>query len=254
MRKSVIHSLVMGAASLALALACSPAPSGDDSTETGGTNSGGSKSGGASSGGSKPTGGAAAGGSSATGGGAMGGSCGEAIGDSAENAGFTVGATVYSYSDEAGSCITGTLADGEACVHGTAAQVVDDRWSEIWGAGLGINLVDPDGAVDLSAYDGFSFNFSGTLPAELRVSVALVGNTDSFFTTTLADGANSVSFADLAQGSWVAAPVDFDASQASKIQFQIPATNAGPVSFDFCISDVELTGAGGAGGAGGATL
>jgi hypothetical protein len=186
----------------------------------------------------------------------MGGSCGEAIGDAAENVGFTVGATVYSYSDEAGSCITGTLADGEACVHGTAAQVVDDRWSEIWGAGLGINLVDPDGAVDLSAYDGFSFNFSGTLPAELRVSVALVGNTDSFFTTTLADGANSVSFADLAQGPWVtgANKVDFDAAQASKIQFQIPATDAGPVSFDFCISDVELTGAGGAGGAGGATL
>ena len=249
MHKSVVSGVLVGGVAALLAFACSPMGGGDDSSGGAGATSGGTGTGATSSIGGSPSGGAGG-----DGGAPEAGSCGASLGAEAESVGFSVGAVVYTYGDQGGSCIAGSAADGVACIHGTTAPTGPGLYDSIWGAGLGIDLSSPAHAYDLSAFAGFRFVISGTLPAALRVGIALEGNTDAFFTEKIVSGMNEAIFEDLAQGTWVEGEnrVDFDASKVSTLQFQVPALDNESLEFDFCVGEVSLVAAGGAGGAGGA--
>lgn len=168
----------------------------------------------------------------------------------AEDAGISVGVGAYDYGDDAGSCVALTAAEGEICIEGTAAQVVNNMWDEIWGAGLGIKLAEDTGTVDASGYSGISFTIDN-VPAGLRAGVMMSGDANSYFTTDVTAGENTIFFEDLANGEWVTPAGTLDTSVLVDIQWQVPSTADGAVDFDFCVSDVEFVGGGGAGGMGG---
>lgn len=219
--------------------------------------SGGTFSGGASGqGGFGSPGGAAQGGkggATQTAGGSPGMSpnCGEPLASTAQDAGFEVGAAVYTFADEGGSCAAGTAQGGAACVRGQSAQVVYDDWASIWGGGLGVALAESLGPVDVSAYEGFSFSFKGTVPYQLRVGLALEGETNDFFTLAVHEGDNVISFSDLAQGTWVAAPQPLDLTRVANLHFHVPTTDRYPVAYDFCVSGLAwVKGPDGQGGEG----
>ena len=246
-----------------MAFACSSG-SADGTAGSGGAPAGGADgSGGAAAGGTVAAGGAdaaggtvAAGGADAAGGtdSGAGGSapaCAEEWGTTGEMAGIDGFGNIYQYFDECYSSISTTATDGKICTKGAAAEVVDMKYSEIWGAGVGLQ-VEADAAVDLSAYTGFKFTID-TPPGALRIGVLVKGVGDAFFTETVAAGENTVLFAALEQGSWVETPAELDLTQITDIQFQIPANASAEEPFEFCLSGIELIGGGDPGGTGGAS-
>ena len=232
------------------AVACS------DDSDSG--NSGNPGTGGAATGGTtNTTGGTANTGGTSNTGGTGGSGSGKYI--SATDAGLTVGTGAYDYADMGGSTVTLTNPEpGKICGAGTAAQILDAKYDMYWGAGIAVQLADP-GSFDASGYDGISFTISG-VPAEIRVGVTLAADTNnSFFSTAVTEGDNTLLWDDLAQGSWVTdicspteSCVEFDATTLKDLQFQVPAIVEAPVTFDFCISNIKFVGdGGGMGGAGG---
>lgn len=212
-------------------------------------------SGGTSSGGTPGTGGVAnTGGVSNTGGtpgtGGTGADCKDQGYFTAEEAGLSVGTGVYDYGDDAGSCVALEAAAGQLCIDGTAAQVVNSMWEQIWGAGLGIQLATETTSFDASGYSGISFTIDN-VPPGLRASVKMAGDANTYFTTAVTAGENTIFFDGLMNGEWVATPGTLDPSVLTDIQWQVPSTDTGAVNFDFCVSDVEFVGGGGAGGMGG---
>lgn len=229
---------------IAVATACSS--DGGTTDATGGTSSGG----GVSTGGTVGSGGGPGTGGTGTGGTAP--DCKDEGYATAEEAGLTVGVGTYDYGDPGGSCValSATAGTGEICISGSAAQVVNNMWDTIWGAGIGIKMAEDTGTFDASGYAGISFTLSN-LPAGLRAGVMMSGDTNNYFTTELTAGENTIFFEDLKNGDWVTPAGTLDPSVLVDIQWQVPSTDAAAVEFDFCVSDVEFVGGGGAGGMGG---
>ncbi len=244
--KHLILPVLTGSLLLA-AIACSESDSGGtNNNSTGGTTA---------TGGTTTTGGTTAtGGTTGTGGG---GADTESVYKTAVEAGLDLGLGAYDYVDAGGSSVTLTVdGTGKLCGTGTAAATGEGLYDTIWGGGIAVQLVDlvADPAAppfDASAYDGFSFTLTGKPAGELRIGVTTVDDpNNAFFSTTAIDGENTLLWSDRAQGSWVTAPATFDAAKLKDIQFQV-ASGTAPVTFEFCVSNIQWVGDGGMGGAGG---
>lgn len=239
-------SLVTGSLFLAAA-SCS-----SDSSSSGGGSGATSNTGGTGAEGNGT--GATGNGTGATGNGSGGNSNGSGTYFEAATAGLSIGVGAYDYVDEGGSSITLTNPEsGKLCAKGTAAQVVNMMYNEIWGGGIGVLLAEDGSSFDASDYDGFSFTISGVPSGELRVGVTNASDTEnSFFTTEISEGSNSIHWEDLEQGEWVDPPGTLDLSAVKDIQFQVASNDKAAVEFDFCISNIAFLGGNdGMGGAGG---
>jgi len=259
MRLSRSFTLVVGSL-LLTGIGCSeeagpgPIGTGGSTVGSGGTGVGTGGSGLGTGGAGTDTGGSAAssGGDAAASGGGT--ACPEDWGTTGEEAGITGFENIYQYFDECHSSIVTTAVEGQICTAGSAAQVVDEMYSAIWGAGVGVQ-VETDAVSDLSTYTGFKFTID-TPPAAMRVGVMMDGDDNSYFTEEIVAGANTVYFSQLANGSWIDPVGVLDTTKIKDIQWQIPSNADEAVPFDFCLSGIELTmdaapGTGGAAGTGG---
>ncbi len=262
MRLSRSLTLVVGSL-LLTGIGCSEEAGPGPGVGTGGSVSGSGGSGAGTGGSGAGTGGASAssGGSSTNTGGSTtgtggGAACPEDWGTTGEEAGITGFENIYHYFDECYSTITTTATEGKICTSGSAAQVVDEMYSEIWGAGVGVQQT-ADAVFDLSAYTGFKYTIE-TPPTALRVGVMMDGDDNSYFTETVVAGENTVFFNQLANGEWVDPAGTLDLTKIRDIQWQVPSNGDEAVPFDFCVSGIELItdeapGTGGSAGTGGGT-
>lgn len=133
---------------------------------------------------------------------------------------------------------------GRMCISGQTAQVVDGDWSEYFGAGLSLNLNQPEGAAgawDGSGYTGVSFTLTGTFQ-QVNFVLRDAGGTE-YCTEGLSMGANTIVFGELQQECWEppgATPTAATMANLNRFQWYVSAAESGPVDFDFCISDVTL--------------
>jgi hypothetical protein len=180
----------------------------------------------------------------------------------------------YTYSDDAGSTIsprpgeTVEVSPKGICVSGTVAQVVDRRWSEIWGAGVGFAVcATPDDPGDwlppelrdkparskyaagtcptrLASIDSLTFSITGKAPS-LRVVYNQGAKYDNGF-CPFPDGSGTHT-CNATNATW---PDDWpsenptdaanNATAVTDIQFLIASSDASAQVFDFCIRRVSV--------------
>jgi hypothetical protein len=126
---------------------------------------------------------------------------------------------------------------GKICTTGTNSAAAN-----AWGAGIGLELNDgpPQMPYDTTAHNvvGFCFNLSGaTIPSTtVRVAFPTQDNNDNaYFESVSTPGQHTVLFSGIAQGSWVKTASPWEPTKVMLMQFQIPASTATPVAWDFCI-------------------
>jgi len=156
-------------------------------------------------------------------------------GEDADIAGFE---RIYHDFDSCHSTIATTAMAGQICTEGTAAQVVDDMFSSMWGAGVGLQPID-DAAADLNAYMGFRYTIDD-VPDGLRVGISVEGDSNLYFTEAVVAGENRVFFSQLSNGSWVDPPGVLDLSKVTDVRWEVASTDSAPIPFDFCLSDIQL--------------
>jgi hypothetical protein len=129
---------------------------------------------------------------------------------------------------------------GKMCTSGTNSTAAN-----AWGAGIALELNDgpPQMPYDTVTHGvtGFCFDLSGsTIPSStIRVAFTTTENNDNApFEAISTPGAHTVLFSDTAQGSWVTTKTTFDPTMVVLVQFQIPASTASAVAWDFCISNM----------------
>jgi hypothetical protein len=132
--------------------------------------------------------------------------------------------------------------DTSMCTSGSTAQVLaDDQWPTRWGAYVGIDLnalgsVKMDFDATARGVRGFCFYVSGTFIPILRVRVPTdqdIAGRDWYQATLQHEGWHQVLFTDLKQVTPGAMP--FDPSKIVSIEFEVPASRAEAIAWDFCI-------------------
>jgi hypothetical protein len=168
-------------------------------------------------------------------------------------------------------------ADGAMCTDGTAAVVLmkggADDYTDLWGAGIGLDLNNPGGDAgvkgyyDASKYTGVSFTFAAmTLPSGyMRVNFPFMGQhgTDSPYWDGGGDGpmasspltgtpANpqkvTIHWADVGGPAYLKgqtpsidpAMYPFKPSAVQAIQFQVFTNNKTVTPYNFCVSNLAL--------------
>jgi hypothetical protein len=168
-------------------------------------------------------------------------------------------------------------ASGAMCTDGTAALVLmkggADDYTDLWGAGIGLDLNNPGGDAgvkgyyDASAYKGVSFTFTATtLPAgDMRVNFPFMGQhgtdspywdgggdgpmTSSPLTGTPANPQNvTIHWADVGGPAYLKgqtpsidpAMYPFKPSAVQAIQFQVFTNNKTVTPYAFCVSNLAL--------------
>ena len=162
---------------------------------------------------------------------------------------------------------------GEMCTAGTAAKVLTPPgmptgtpdYSDLFGAGIGLDFNNPGGdagvkmPINLSAYKGFSFDFSGSMIPignKIRVNFPFVGEhgTDSpYFAANKTDdhstlsttSTNTVLWADILgpaylTGQGVTNIPAFDPTMVESIQFQVFTNTGAAIPYAFCVSNLTL--------------
>jgi hypothetical protein len=167
------------------------------------------------------------------------------------------------------------MATGEMCTNGTAAKVLPPPsmptaagdYSDLFGAGIGLDFNNPGGdagamkmPIDLSAYKGFSFDFSGTMIPignKIRVNFPFMGehsDTDSpYFAANKTDdhstlsttSTNVVHWSDILGpqyliGQGVTNIPPFDPTKVLSIQFQVFTNTGAAIPYNFCVSNLTL--------------
>jgi hypothetical protein len=161
----------------------------------------------------------------------------------------------------AGPCFTPTTG---LCASGTIAQ--DTTAYTNWGIGVGCNLSqsqtianDPAHAVTLPA-DGvihvtLAANSGVALPTSLRVKVTGSDTAATAYcgTLTLTNGTGSVALTSLKSLCWTTGGVAFNPATMPVVNVEVDAVSntTAPIPFNFCVSDLQITG-GGSTGTGGA--
>jgi hypothetical protein len=152
--------------------------------------------------------------------------------------------------------------DGKMCTSGSVAQVIAGAdgmpdYSNIWGAGIGLDLNASGGDNSVkSVFDftakgvtGISFEIDNVPLPGLRVEFPMPateghpdgsnywGATMSYPNSPVTAGVNVIKWAD------VKAPrgaIPFDASQVLSIQFHVPSNASGAGTFNYCISNLTF--------------
>jgi hypothetical protein len=147
-----------------------------------------------------------------------------------------------------------TNTGGMMCTKGTVEVVLAADYSNMWGAGIGLDFNNSGGdtpvkgAFDASSVAGVSFVLTRKPLAGLRVEfpqTATEGSADgndyadassTYPVSMLTEGANTVMF-DRVKGpkGHVFNPADL-----LGVQFHVPTTTTAASSFDYCISDLTL--------------
>jgi hypothetical protein len=168
------------------------------------------------------------------------------------------------------------LTMGEMCTNGTAAKVLpppsnpsgSPDYSDLFGAGIGLDFNNPGGdagvmkmPIDLSAYKGFSFDFSGTMIPignKIRVNFPFMGEnngTDSpYFAANSTDDHSTLSTTSTNVVHWsniqgpayllsqtpAVTPPPFDPTKILSIQFQVFTNTGASIPYNFCVSNLTL--------------
>jgi hypothetical protein len=151
---------------------------------------------------------------------------------------------------------------GKMCTSGTVAKVINlvggtmPDWSNIWGAGIGLDLNNSGGATavkeefDASAYKGISFDIDTPPLAGLRVEFPskategtaagadFWGATKDYGNSPVVAGTNVITW-DAIKGP-TATPHTFDKAHILSIQFHVPASDKASAMFSYCISNLKL--------------
>jgi hypothetical protein len=164
-------------------------------------------------------------------------------------------------------------ATSQMCTNGTAAKVIpkaggsDPDYSDLFGAGIGLDFNNPGGDAgakgdkDLSAYTGVEFDFSGDVipPNKMRVNFPFTGEhggNDSPYwmgatndSSPLVAGHIVVKWSDVGGPKYLAGqtpPVDFtkfplDLTHVQSIQFQVFTNTSTATPYSFCVANLALT-------------
>lgn len=153
--------------------------------------------------------------------------------------------------------------NGKMCTSGSVAQVIsvvggtDPDYSNIWGAGIGLDLNATGGdnstkeVFDFTAHGitGISFEIDNVPLPGLRVEFpmpATEGHPDgsdywgasmNYPNSPVMAGVNIVKWADIKAPRGA---VPFDASQVLSIQFHVPSNMSGAGTFNYCISNLTF--------------
>ena len=154
------------------------------------------------------------------------------------------------------------------CTNGTAAKVITGTsgspdYSDLWGAGIALDLNNPGGDagaksdLDLSAFKGFEFDFSGDLipNMQMRVNFPFTGEHgsdspywmgDTNASSPLAVGHMKVNFSDVGGPAYLknqtppTTPPAFDKTKVQSIQFQVFTVTSSATPYSFCVSNLTL--------------
>ena len=154
--------------------------------------------------------------------------------------------------------------NGQICFSGTVAQVIGGDYSTYYGADIGFDLCGMP--ADMSTCDQWmppefcswapeskhtvtecgialnviSFDISGTLPStELRINFKETGRDESTYLVVVGTGPFSGMVADATVAYDASAP-PLNVANVEAIHFQVASMEAGPVPFDFCISNLQI--------------
>ncbi len=128
------------------------------------------------------------------------------------------------------------------CTAGSTAQVLSvDEWPTRWGAYAALDLAEPgDAARDFNAQAegvrGFCVYISGSMVPVFRIRVASdqgFAEQNPYGETLEHEGWHRVLFSDLAQVEPTGVP--FDPTRIRSIEVEIPASQAEPIRWDFCV-------------------
>lgn len=153
---------------------------------------------------------------------------------------------------------------GKMCTSGSVAKVIDvpgmagtPDYSNIWGAGIGLDLnATPGDNATKSPFDFVAHGFTGIyfeidmvpLPG-LRVEFpmpATEGHADgsdywgasmNYPNSPVMAGGNTIKWADIKAPRGA---IPFDATQVLSIQFHVPSSTAGAGTFSYCISNLTF--------------
>ncbi|MBN2341669.1 MAG: hypothetical protein JXX29_00325 [Deltaproteobacteria bacterium] len=153
------------------------------------------------------------------------------------------------------SDITMTNDNGRICVEGVVVgPASNDDWADHWGAGVGVNLCQPDQnasntkialeecPTDLSDFAGVNVTFSGTLPTALWVNFEddITDEDNSYHIVETTDAADYL-FTEAKV--WYQSEAERPTIQPGRIlsvQFQVAAQLGSIEEFAFCIENVSL--------------
>lgn len=152
---------------------------------------------------------------------------------------------------------------GKMCTSGEVAKVLKnsagaDDYSNMWGAGIGLDLNSSGGAMsvkaefDASAYKGISFHIDTPPLAGLRVEFPSLeteagtaggdywGADPTYKNSPVVMGTNTFTWDKVTGPGPAATAHKFSPAHILSIQFHVPTTLASKAIYSFCISDLKL--------------
>lgn len=149
--------------------------------------------------------------------------------------------------------------DGQMCFSGTAPQLTGGDYATYYGTAIGFDVCGmPDDTSFLPApmntwtpeskhtagecgisLDTISFDITGYLPPDLRVVFKEAGRAENPYLTISSTGR----FSGIVSNATVAydpAALPLNASNVESIHFQVATNELASVSFDFCISNMQI--------------
>ncbi len=162
---------------------------------------------------------------------------------------------VYTYGDPNGSVIyppdfsmlsSTEVMERKVCANGAAAQVVDERWTEIWGVAIGWNLDQLQGdpvvaTVDVSPYTGVTFTVHAETDAEMRFAAS--NGEEISFCVPIQAGENTITWTDLNTDCWVGGngtDFDPDTQEITNLGWQVTSNDRENSEFDFCVGGLKF--------------
>lgn len=161
---------------------------------------------------------------------------------------FGVQGALFAAVDEVGSSMTITDTNGRICVQGVATQVLGEDFADYWGARLVIQL-NNDGAGTALPYnavshglDGIRFTLTGTdVPDEIRPTFFNSGSASMYCKRVCASGSQSILLSEAHLDCWEGTTGSTPTGTTlERLEFSIPSSSAGDVSFDFCVEDLAV--------------
>ena len=137
----------------------------------------------------------------------------------------------------------------QACINGDIAQVIDGKWSSIWGVLIGLELDRQSSVWDATAHGvtGISFDLSGSVgDARLRVEARVHGTDDSYCRMIAHEpgetGSVAVSFAEFTKDCFAGdSGARLDPSQLIALEWIVMADDGSPSPVqDFCIERLSV--------------